>query len=168
MTPFRTIRIETLSHPLGPDLRTVTVPVVLEARLLKDAAELALHPIWASSKLTAFGRDLPKKRRFKARELRQPGEAAASALVVWFAKDGQTERQKKLVFPGKPIWEDQMTFILVPGAAVSQWQGDIETACQRYVDTLVSPSEFGPNRAKQPLTQEELQAYRDRAAAAFP
>lgn len=166
MSKFKPLHLKTMQHPLGPDLRTVAVPMVLEVRPVKGSAELDGHPIWAGAELTAFGRALPRRRAFKAREIRQPGHEEASALIVAFGPSGSEEEPDREVLPGTQIWEGPMAFILRPGRLVATWQGGIEPATQSYVDHLVSPAEYGPSRKLKPLTGEELQAFRDRAAAA--
>jgi hypothetical protein len=164
MASFRTVRLITMMHPLGPDLRTVPVPMVLQVRSLRDADELERHPIWIAADLTPFGRKLPRSRNFKAREIRHPGETEASALIVTFAAKGEARQRKQQVMPGRPIWEDQMSFIIQPGKPGITWQGGVEPATQSYIDHLVCPDEYGPNRQLKPLTQEELDGFRERAA----
>lgn len=168
MSKFSLLRTQTYGHPLGPELRTVIVPMVLEVRMLKGVAELEVHPYWQGAALTKLGRELPRKRRFKAMEIRQPGGQAVDALQVSFSGTGGGEVKERAVYakPRLNIWEESMTLFLGPAGLITigRW-GTFEQQTEFYVDHLVSPEEYGPSRKEKPLTREELQGFIDRAAA---
>lgn len=171
MSKFSLLRTQTYLHPIGPDNHTVVVPMVLEVRMLKGAAELEAHPYWQGAALTKLGRELPRKRRLKAMEIRQPGSDAVDALQVTFSGTGGGETKERAVYtkPRLNIWEESMTFFLGPAGLITIGRlGAFEQQTEGYVDTLVSPEEYGPSRKKKPLTREELQGYLDRAAAFGP
>lgn len=168
MSKFSLLRTQTYMHPIGPDNHTVIVPMVLEVRRLKDAAELEAHPYWQGAALTKLGRELPRKRRLKAMEIRQPGGESVDALQVTFSGTGEGQVKERAVYakPRLNIWEESMTFLLGPAGLITygRW-GTFEQQTEFYVDHLVSPEEYGPSRKEKPLTREELQGYIDRAAA---
>lgn len=168
MTKFSLLRTQTYLHPIGPDNYTVVVPMVLEVRMLKGAEALEAHPFWQGAALTKLGRELPRKRRFKAMEIRQPGSGTVDALQVTFSGTGGGETKERAVYkkPRLNIWEESMTFFLGPAGLVTIGRlGAFEQQIEFYVDHLVSPEEYGPSRKEKPLTREELQGYIDRAAA---
>lgn len=167
MSKFRLLRTQTCGHPLGPDLRTVVVPMVLEVRPLKDIDELEAHPYWRVAALTKLGRQLPRRRRYKAREIRQPGGDAVDVLQIAFSGTGGGEMKEQAVYakPKHTIWEDPMSLFLGPAGLVTVGRYRIEQHIERYVDHLVSPEEYGPSRHRKPLTHDELQGYLDRAAS---
>lgn len=167
MSKFRLLRTQTLLHPLGPELRTVVVPMVLEVRTLKDADELEAHPYWQGAAFTKVGRGLPRKRRFKAMEIRQPGAEAVDALLVAFrgTGGGRTKEQAAYAMPEIMVYEEELSFVLGQDGLITFFRMGAERTLESYVDHLVSPPEYGPSRHKKPLTAEELQGYLDRAAA---